>query len=283
VDKAEQGAIAAALQRVDDCLASTQSSIASVGRLQKSLMSELFSGRIRSDGSVRANNEFVKHPKLGFVPLGWKVEPLKLLADIQRGRFSHRPRNEPRFYGGPHPFIQTAEVSSSRGYIRHHNQSLSDEGAAISRLFPKGTVFISIVGANVAKAAIASYDVYAPDSVIGMIPTGRIVPEFLELWLRLNQQRLALLAGDSARENLNYTILNPRLVAHPENTIEQRDIAGCIYDLGRLIEAKIAKIASLERLRKSLMQNLLTGRMRLSSKLIAELTAGLADEKRGGA
>ena len=160
-----------------------------------------------------------------------------------------------------------------------HNQTLSDEGAAISRMFPKGTVFISIVGANVAKAAIASYDVYAPDSVIGMIPTGRIEPEFLELWLRLNQKRLALLAGDSARENLNYTILNPRLVAFPENATEQAEIAECVYDLERLLEAKTAKITALQRLKKSLMQNLLTGRMRLSPELIAELAGKFEDKK----
>lgn len=272
-DITDQQAIAAALGVANTNLAATQAAIVAAERLQMGLMRELLSGRMRADGKLRTNEDLAPHPKLGLVPKGWNVEPLKKVAEIQRGRFSHRPRNEPRFYGGPHPFIQTGEVSSSRGYIRSHNQTLTDAGAAISRLFPKGTVFISIVGANVAKAAIASYDVYAPDSLIGMIPTGRVEPEFLELWLRLNQTRLALLAGDSARENLNYTILKPRLIAFPESGTEQREIGGCIYDLERLIEAKRAKIAALQRLKKSLMQNLLTGRMRLSAETIAALNA----------
>lgn len=158
---------------------------------------------------------------------------------------------------------------------------MTDAGVAISRLFPKGTVFISIVGANVAKAAIASYDVYAPDSVIGMIPTGVIVPELLELWLRMNQTRIALLAGDSAKENLNYTILKPMLVAFPKDEAEQQEIADRLYDLENLMDAKRAKITALQRLKKSLMQNLLTGRMRLSPEAIAELTAEAG--KSGGA
>jgi type I restriction enzyme S subunit len=133
----------------------------------------------------------------------------------------------------------------------------------------------------VAKAAIASYDVYAPDSVIGMIPTGVIVPELLELWLRMNQTRIALLAGDSAKENLNYTILKPMLVAFPKDEAEQQEIADRLYDLENLMDAKRAKITALQRLKKSLMQNLLTGRMRLSPEAIAELTAEAG--KSGGA
>jgi type I restriction enzyme S subunit len=280
-DLLEQRAITSALESVTEHAEATKSSLVAAEDLSRGLLSDLVSGRIRPDGSVRSAGEFLAHRKLGLVPVGWNVEPLKNLADIQRGRFSHRPRNEPRFYGGPHPFIQTGEVSSSRGYIRSHNQTLTDAGVAISRLFPKGTVFISIVGANVAKAAIASYDVYAPDSVIGMIPTGVIVPELLELWLRMNQTRIALLAGDSAKENLNYTILKPMLVAFPKDEAEQQEIADRLYDLENLMDAKRAKITALQRLKKSLMQNLLTGRMRLSPEAIAELTAEAG--KSGGA
>src|SRR5881296_473216 len=138
-------------------------------------MQQLLTGHLKADGTPRGQSEFWTHPKAGLVPKGWEVSPLKRLAEIQRGKFSHRPRNEPRFYGGPYPFIQTADVSKSRGYIVSHEQTLSEEGIRISRRFPKGTVFISIVGVNVAATAIAAYDVYATDSVIGMTPNDGIV------------------------------------------------------------------------------------------------------------
>jgi type I restriction enzyme S subunit len=226
-------------------------------------MQQLLTGRLKADGTLRRKNEFWTHLKAGLVPKGWEVSPLKLLAQIQRGKFSHRPRGEPRFYGGPYPFIQTGDVSNSRGYIFSHNQTLSEEGIRISRLFRKGTIFISIVGVNVAATAIASYDVYATDSVIGMTPNDGIVSEYLEFYLRSVQQKLAVLAGDSARENLNYGILKPLLVKYPSDPKEQQLIADGLCNCESLIRTKEQKIAALRRLKKSLMQNLLTSRIRL--------------------
>jgi len=71
-------------------------------RLQKGLMQKVLSGRLKPDGSPRSESEFWAHQKVGLVPNGWEVLPLKHLAKIQRGKFSHRPRNEPRFFGGPY-------------------------------------------------------------------------------------------------------------------------------------------------------------------------------------
>ena len=31
-------------------------------------------------------------------------------CSINRGRFGHRPRNDPRFYDGEYPFIQTGDI-----------------------------------------------------------------------------------------------------------------------------------------------------------------------------
>jgi type I restriction enzyme S subunit len=259
----EQDRIVSALESVDSAIAAVRESIIKAERLQKGLMQQLLTGSLKPDGTQRTEKEFWAHPKAGVVPIGWEVSALKRLAQVQRGKFSHRPRNEPRFYGGPHPFIQTGDVSNSRGYILSHGQTLSDDGVRISRRFPKGTIFISIVGVNVAATSIASYDVYATDSVIGMIPNEGIVSEYLEFYLRRVQQKLAVLAGDSARENLNYGILKPLLVKYPTDPREQQRIADVLCNCESLIRAKEQKIDALQRLKKSLMQNLLTGRIRL--------------------
>jgi type I restriction enzyme S subunit len=262
-EDSEQKAIAAGFALVDKSITAVRESIAKAERLQKGLMQQLLTGHLKPDGTPRHKKEFWEHPKAGLVPIGWQVSPLKQLAQINRGKFSHRPRNEPRFYGGPYPFIQTGDVSNSRGYIVSHSQTLSEEGIRISRRFPKGTIFISIVGVNVAATSIASYDVYATDSVIGMIPYDGIVSEYLEFYMRSVQQKLAVLAGDSARENLNYGLLRPLLVKYPTDPKEQRQIADILCNCESLIRAKEQKIAALQRLKKSLMQNLLTGRIRL--------------------
>jgi type I restriction enzyme S subunit len=197
------------------------------------------------------------------VPNGWEASPLKQLSAIQRGRFSHRPRNEPRFFGGPYPFIQTADIVASRGYIRSHSQTLNDEGRRISRMFPKGTIMITIA-ANIGDTAIAAYDVFATDSVIGVTPKEGMDSEFLELCLRMRKSYLERMSTESAQANINYGNLRPLLIAHPVTDVEQKAVAAPIMACETLILAKEQKIAALQRLKQSLMQNLLTGRIRLT-------------------
>jgi type I restriction enzyme S subunit len=42
---------------------------------------------------------------------------LSEISLVERGMFSHRPRNLPEFFGGPYPFVQTGDVAASRGSL----------------------------------------------------------------------------------------------------------------------------------------------------------------------
>ncbi|MFX9181105.1 restriction endonuclease subunit S, partial [Acinetobacter baumannii] len=48
---------------------------------------------------------------LGQIPKHWKVQKIKFCSQIFRGKFTHRPRNDPRLYDGDYPFIQTGDVA----------------------------------------------------------------------------------------------------------------------------------------------------------------------------
>ena len=85
--------------------------------------------------------------------------------------------NEPRFYGGDIPFIQTGDVVRANGRITEHTQTLNDLGLSISRLFPTGTIIVTIA-ANIGETAIANYPVAFPDSLVGITPH-RICTNFL--------------------------------------------------------------------------------------------------------
>jgi len=50
---------------------------------------------------------------LGEIPRHWGMKSVKYMTQILRGKFTHRPRNDPRMYDGPYPFIQTGDVSSA--------------------------------------------------------------------------------------------------------------------------------------------------------------------------
>ena len=78
------------------------------------------------------------------IPHGWKTVKLEDIASVERGKFSVRPRNDPKYYGGEIPFLQTGDVSSSNGIVSTFNQTLNEEGLKVSRLFPLGTLLITI-------------------------------------------------------------------------------------------------------------------------------------------
>ena len=47
-------------------------------------------------------------------------------------------------YGGEYPFVQTGDVSNCDGYVRSYTQTLKRTGLAISKMFPEGTMLITI-------------------------------------------------------------------------------------------------------------------------------------------
>ncbi|MDP2109805.1 MAG: restriction endonuclease subunit S [Thiobacillus sp.] len=98
--------------------------------------------------------------------MSWQPRRLDELGSVSRGRSRHRPRDAAHLYGGPHPFIQTGDVKHAGLYITDYTQTYSDAGLEQSKLWPAGTLCITIA-ANIADTAILSIDACFPDSVIG--------------------------------------------------------------------------------------------------------------------
>jgi hypothetical protein len=98
------------------------------------------------------------------------------VALVQRGKFTHRPRNAPQFYGGDIPFIQTGEVVRSGKYIKEYTQTLNELGLSISKMFPKGTIVMTIA-ANIGYVGLLDFDSAFTDSLVGI--TG--YPEYFKV------------------------------------------------------------------------------------------------------
>ncbi|MDA8254889.1 MAG: restriction endonuclease subunit S [Betaproteobacteria bacterium] len=96
----------------------------------------------------------------------WQPKRLDQLGTVSRGRSRHRPRDAAHLYDGPHPFIQTGDVKHAGLYITDYTQTYSDAGLEQSKLWPAGTLCITIA-ANIADTAILGIDACFPDSVIG--------------------------------------------------------------------------------------------------------------------
>ncbi len=154
-------------------------------------------------------------------PKEWEVKPLGEVAEVNRGKFSPRPRNDPRFYGGDFPFIQTGDLRNCVGYLRAWKQTLNEEGCAVSRGFARGTVAIAIA-ANIGDTAIVDFDFYCPDSVVGIVPNANVTsPEYIEMMLRFFQPKLIAEAPETAQKNINLETLRPLAVPLPPQGQQQ--------------------------------------------------------------
>jgi type I restriction enzyme S subunit len=138
----------------------------------------------------------------------WQILRLAEVGGIGRGKSKHRPRNDPRLYGGPYPFIQTGDIAQSGGRITTHTQTYSEFGLAQSKLWQAGTVCITIA-ANIADTAILEYPACFPDSVVGFVADPKkSLPEFIKWSIDVISDRLEAFAPATAQKNINLAVLN---------------------------------------------------------------------------
>ena len=145
---------------------------------------------------------------------GWRMAPLTELGNLDRGISKHRPRNDPVLLGGCWPLIQTGDVAASGGYITEFESTYSDAGLAQSKIWPSGTLCITIA-ANIAKTGILTFDACFPDSVVGFTAGREGAIEFVRSVLDHLQPILEQQAPESAQKNINLKVLRGLQVPIP--------------------------------------------------------------------
>ena len=154
-------------------------------------------------------------------PKGWPLKPLGELGELDRGRSTHRPRNDPAILGGPYPLIQTGEVANSRGRVREFTQTYSELGLAQSRMWPAGTLCITIA-ANIARTGVLEFDACFPDSVVGFVPSSRTTTEYVQFLLFHLRGMLERNAPQLAQKNINLKVLRSLLVPVPPVELQRQ-------------------------------------------------------------
>jgi type I restriction enzyme S subunit len=188
---------------------------------------------------------------------------LSQIAHLERGKFSHRPRNDPAYYGGLYPFIQTGDIPKTGVAIREHKQTLNEKGLKVSRQFPAGTLVITIA-ATIGEVGILSYPACFPDSLVGIDPhKDKCDPVYLLFLLRRLKNTLLQMAPQSAQSNLNLEILGKLSVPLPSLPDQQR-FSRMITCEDKRASAEDIEIMKLQYLKTAVANNLLSGRKRVT-------------------
>jgi len=236
----EQKKIASILTSVDEVIENTQKQIDKLQDLKKGTMDELLTKGI--------DHTDFKDSELGRIPKSWEVKRLDEVSNISRGKFSHRPRNAPEFHDGNHPYLQTGDIPNDVTDITSFTQTLNDRGLGVSKLFPKGTLVLTIA-ATIGEVGILTFDSCFPDSLVGInCKTDKITPYFLLYSLRFAKQKLISEAPESAQKNVNLDILNPFLIKVPALN-EQKGIETILLSIDRNLKEKTRKLLQTQSLK----------------------------------
>ena len=183
----------------------------------------------------------------------YNLVKLSNLGALARGKSKHRPRNDPQLLGGPYPLIQTGEITNSDTFIKKFTNTYSELGLQQSKLWPKGTLCITIA-ANIAQTAILTFDACFPDSVVGFIPENSdITPLYLHYWFSFFQKIIDSQASQVAQKNINLKVLsNLQVMLPPKN--KQNEFANFVQQVDKSKVAVQKSLDETQRLFDSLMQ-----------------------------
>ena len=263
----EQKEITNILSKIDKAIASVQNSITAAERLKKSLMQNLLTGKMKPDGTFRTSEEFYIDEKFGKVPVGWEVKRgTEITTKITKGQ-------SPKWQGFDYQQAGILFVTSENiqnGYIdifKPKYLPLEFNNKIKNSQLKKGDILINIVGASIGRCAIFNIDVECANTnqaVCVFRPNAENDSMFLSLYLQseTTQNRLFRSQVETARANLSLGDFRKFKFVIPKKE-EQINIANRINQFNIEIEKQVERINVLERLKNSLMQNLLTGKVRI--------------------
>lgn len=207
---------------------------------------------------------------IGEIPKDLKLVSLKFCTKILRGKFTHRPRNDPDFYDGEFPFIQTGDISNSGKYINTYSQTLNEKGYSVSKEFPIDTLVMGI-SANIGNVSILKIKSCFPDSIVGFYPKDNWDNEFLYYLFTSMKEEFERNSVVSTQLNLNVERIGDIKV--PKISIEvQKKIVILlnkeVEQIDSILSKETKKIKLLKEYSQSLISSVVTGKIRITKSML---------------
>ncbi|MFQ2778657.1 restriction endonuclease subunit S [Aeromonas caviae] len=262
----EQTAIANVLSDSDALIDSLELLIAKKQSVKTATMQQLLTGRtrlpqfaLRPDGSPKG----YKLSELGDIPEDWEIKQIIQFTDCTAG--GTPSTSIASYWGGEHPWMSSGELHLKR--VFDVSVRITDEGLGNSstKYVPADSVLIGLAGQGKTRGtvAIAKIPLCTNQSIASIFPSAEHCPEFLFYNLDSRYEELRELStGDGGRGGLNLAIIRRLKVIFPDKT-EQSAIANVLSDMDSELTELEQKLAKARDVKQGMMQQLLTGRIRL--------------------
>jgi len=255
---AEQNAIAEVLGDVDALIEALEQLLAKKRLIKGGAMQELLTGQRRLPGfEVKPG---FKQTEVGVIPEDWEVEQLGNIAPIATG--STPPTRNAENYGNEFLFVSPTDMGASK-YISRTEKMLSKKGFSISRLFPKNSILFVCIGSTIGKCGIAAETLTTNQQINVIIPTEEKSMECLFYAISTIASKIRSRASEQAVPIVNKATFADTAIPFPPTKAEQTAIAAILSDMDAEIAALEQKLDKTHKLKQGMMQELLTGRIRL--------------------
>ncbi|MBI9072896.1 MAG: restriction endonuclease subunit S [Melioribacteraceae bacterium] len=266
----EQIAIASILSKIDEAIEATQNSIKTAEKLKKALMQNLLTGKLKPDGTWRTDDEFYFDEKFGKVPVGWEVARVKDYGFVQTGKTP--PTAEPNVFSEienelRYPFITPGDLGESK-YVSTSERFVTEKGIRYSYKLPINSICVVCIGSTIGKIGITKTEACTNQQINALIANENNSGEFFFYMMEYRKPHFKEIAGINATPQINKSGFIKYKLLRPKEKSEQEEIVSQLNSFDEENITKQSKIRTLQRLKKSLMQNLLTGKVRLDVERI---------------
>jgi type I restriction enzyme, S subunit len=264
--KPEQTKIAEILSTVDRAIEQTEALIAKQQRLKTGLMQDLLTRGIDEHGNLRSEHthEFKDSP-LGRIPGEWEVKPIKDVGLVVTGNTPSESAFADDYQSVP--FVTPADVGVTSA-IHKTTRSFGRASAANVRMIPPGSICVVCIGSTIGKIGVTVSEVATNQQINSVIPHEPEISYFLLHSMLLNlPPQLRKEAGLQAVPIVNKSTFERLLIAKPCNSKEAIEIQRQISSPAASAESGTHTLSKLRSLKTALMQDLLTGRKRVTELL----------------
>lgn len=263
----EQRRIAEVLGAIDEAIRKTEQVIAKLQQMKQGLLHDLLTRGIDENGELRDPErlpENFKDSPLGRLPKIWNAAQLGASGQWVSGG---TPRtNDPRFWDGGIPWISASSLKSF--WLSRSDRTLTERGvAAGSRLVPAGTVIFVVRGMSLKtefRVGVSTRELAFGQDCKAIVPAGHLDPHFLGLLLHGSCDKVLRLVDEASHGTGRLPIppLQAMWIGVPP-LVEQRQIVARVSALDIRLARERAELCKLRTLKHGLMDDLLTGKVRV--------------------
>lgn len=248
----EQNAVVAVIQGVERVVEVARAEIAQLERVKRSLLSHLFThGMHPLDG---------RKTEVGDVPAGWHLTTLGHTMHSMKGGGTPS-KKQGAYWGGEIPW---ASVKDLRGPFLGQTQAcITAEGLRDSsaRLIPEGSLVVATRMA-VGRASMTTREIAINQDLRAIRFKPTMDTRFMYQWFQFQAPRWCALGAGTTVPGIRQEVLQG-LPIHVPPLSEQRAMAAMLFSLDETIQASQAALQRLCTLKRGVMSDLLTGRVRL--------------------